>query len=213
MAEAKARIKINKLLEESGWRFFAEDGKPANIILESNTKITQQQLDELGNDFEKTSNGFLDYLLLDEKGFPLIVLEAKKEEINPLSAKEQARKYAISQKCRFVILSNGNEHYLWDLERGNPNIISKFPTPETVAGYSTFKPDPASLINEKVSIDYIIQTQKPDYKNDPGWLDETQRNNYLEENKLRLLRKYQIRAIERIQEEVTLGKDRFLFEI
>ena len=213
MAEAKARIKINKLLEESGWRFFAEDGKPANIILESNTKITQQQLDELGNDFEKTSNGFLDYLLLDEKGFPLIVLEAKKEEINPLSAKEQARKYAISQKCRFVILSNGNEHYLWDLERGNPNIISKFPTPETVAGYSTFKPDPASLINEKVSIDYIIQTQKPDYKNDPGWLDETQRNNYLEENKLRLLRKYQIRAIERIQEEVTLGKDRFLFEM
>ena len=35
--------------------------------------------------------------------------------------------------------------------------------------------------------------------------------NYLEENKLRMLRKYQVRAIERIQEEVKNGKDRFLF--
>ena len=35
MNEATARIKINKLLEEAGWRFFAEDGKPANILLES----------------------------------------------------------------------------------------------------------------------------------------------------------------------------------
>ena len=35
MNEATARIKINKLLEEAGWRFFAEDGKSANVCLES----------------------------------------------------------------------------------------------------------------------------------------------------------------------------------
>ena len=36
--EAQARIKINKLLEESGWRFF-DDGKgKANIVLEPNVK-------------------------------------------------------------------------------------------------------------------------------------------------------------------------------
>ena len=29
--EATARIKINKLLEAAGWRFFEEDGKPANV--------------------------------------------------------------------------------------------------------------------------------------------------------------------------------------
>lgn len=101
MPEAKSRIKINKLLEEAGWRFFDEDSKPANIVLESNTKITRQQLDAFGDDFEKTSNGFIDYLLLDEKGFPFIVLEAKKENINPLAAKEQARKYATAQKMPF----------------------------------------------------------------------------------------------------------------
>ena len=213
MAEAKARVKINKLLEEAGWRFFDDNGLPANIVLESNTKITQQQLDGFGDNYEQTSNGFIDYLLLDSKGFPQIVLEAKKEEINPLFAKEQARKYATAQKCRFVILSNGNQHYLWDLQRGNPNIISKFPTPETVGAYNTFNPNPNSLISEKVSEDYIVVTQKPDYSKDPRWIDETQRKSFLEENKLRLLRKYQVRAIERIQEEVKEGKDRFLFEM
>ncbi len=213
MKEAKARIKINKLLEESGWRFFDEDGNPANIILENNTKITQSKLDEFGENFEQTSNGFIDYLLLDDKGFPFIVLEAKKEEINPLSAKEQARKYANSQNCRFVILSNGNLHYFWDLQRGNPNLITTFPAPETVIGYTSFNPNPQSLINETIKEDYIILTQKPDYYLDPRWIDETQRKNFLDENKLRLLRKYQVRAIERIQEEVKEGKDRFLFEM
>ncbi len=211
--EAKARIKINKLLEEAGWHFFDNDEGNANIVLENKAKLTQTELDKFGDNFEKISNGFIDYLLLDDKGFPLIVLEAKKEEINPLAAKEQARKYATAQKCRFVILSNGNQHYLWDLQRGNPSIISKFPRPETVDAYTSFVPNPQSLIAESVKEDYIIQTQKPDYNKDPRWIDETQRKNYLEENKLRLLRKYQVRAIERIQEEVKDGKERFLFEM
>ena len=63
---------------------------------------------------------------------PLIVLEAKSEDKNPLVGKEQAHKYARSQNCRFVILSNGNLHYFWDLERGNPYIITSFPTPDSV---------------------------------------------------------------------------------
>ena len=79
--EAKARIKINKLLEEAGWRFFDSKEGRANIVLENKTKLTQIELDEFGEDFEKTKNGFIDYLLLDDKGFPFIVLEAKKEEI------------------------------------------------------------------------------------------------------------------------------------
>ncbi len=212
-SEAKARIKINKLLEETGWRFFDVDGKPANIVLENNTKITDTLLNEFGENFEKTSNGYIDYLLLDEKGFPLVVLEAKKEEINPLSAKEQARKYAIAQNCRFVILSNGNQHYLWDLQRGNPNIITTFPSPDTIQDYITYIPEPNNLINEIVSEDYIVLSQKPDYDKDPQWIDESKRKAYLEENKLRLLRKYQLRAIQRIQEDVKEGKDRFLFEM
>ncbi len=125
--EAKARIKINKLLEESGWRLLDEKGKKANVILENNVKLSKQSLEDWGEDFEKTKNGFVDYLLLDEKGFPLIVLEAKSETKNPLVGKEQARKYATSLNCRFIILSNGNLHYLWDLKRETLKLLSVFP--------------------------------------------------------------------------------------
>jgi len=211
--EAKARIKINKLLEEAGWRLFDSEQGPANIVLENNTKITQKLLDEFGQNFEKTKNGYIDYLLLDGKNFPFVVLEAKAEDKNPLAGKEQARQYAQSQNCRFVILSNGNQHYLWDLERGNPNIISRMPNPPAIIGYSAFKPNPQNLVNEIVGDDYVVVTQKPDFAKDPRWIDEGQRAAYIEENKLRFLRKYQVRAIERIQEEVRSGKDRFLFEM
>lgn len=90
--EATARIKINRLLEEAGWRFFDDDQGRANIVLEPNTKITESQIDALGDDFETTNSGFIDFLLLDPDGRPLIVLEAKSEGKNPLAAKEQARR-------------------------------------------------------------------------------------------------------------------------
>ena len=38
--EAKARIKINKLLQESGWRFFDDEKGQANIQVEPNVKMT-----------------------------------------------------------------------------------------------------------------------------------------------------------------------------
>ncbi|AFN73367.1 type III restriction protein res subunit [Melioribacter roseus P3M-2] len=211
--EAKSRIKINKLLEEAGWRFFdTEEGK-ANILLENNVKITERRLNEFGENFERTTNGFVDFLLLDDRGFPLVVLEAKAEDKNPLFGKEQARRYAEAQHCRFVILSNGNIHYFWDLERGNPHIISKLPSLQTIKGYETFKPDRNRLINEIIKDDYIVLTQKPDYKNDPSYIDEQTRKRFIEENKLRFLRKYQLLAITAIQNAVRQGKDRFLFEM
>ena len=75
--EAKARILINDLLRRSGWRFFEDDNGPANIALEANAKLKKKTLDDLVEDFKKTANGFVDYLLIDEGGFPIAVLEAK----------------------------------------------------------------------------------------------------------------------------------------
>jgi type I restriction enzyme R subunit len=213
MKEATARIKINKLLEETGWRFFAEGNRPANIQLEPSVTIKSADLDALGSDFEKTSKGFVDFLLLDTKGFPLIVLEAKAEDKNPLVGKEQARKYARSQNSRFVILSNGNLHYFWDLERGNPYVITSFPTPDSVIGYQKTTPDPQSLITEQVGDDYIALTQRPSYQSEAGWKNEAERAGYIQANKLRFLRPYQLKAIHRLQAAVGDGKDRFLFEM
>ena len=140
--EATARIKINKLLEAAGWRFFADGKLPAIIQLEPSVTIKSIDLDALGENFENVSNGFIDFLLLNEKNYPFIVLEAKAEDKSPLVGKEQARKYAHSQNCRFIILSNGNLHYFWDLERGNPYVITSFPTPASVMGYQKTIPNP-----------------------------------------------------------------------
>lgn len=211
--EATARIKINKLLEAAGWRFFAEGGAPANIRLESNATIKSSDLDALGENFEKTSKGFIDFLLLDARSFPLIVLEAKSEDKNPLVGKEQARKYAKSQNCRFVILSNGNLHYFWDLERGNPYVITAFPTPESVVGYQKVTPNPTRLTDEKVGDDYIVLTQRPNYQAEAAWQNQAERPAYIQTNKLRFLRPYQLKAIHSLQAAVGEGKDRFLFEM
>lgn len=212
--EATARIKINKLLEATGWRFFPDGTSPANIRLEPSIAIQPVVLDALGADFEKAERGFVDFLLLDAKGFPLIILEAKAEKKNPLTGKEQARRYAKSQNCRFVILSNGNLHYFWDLERGNPYVITSFPTPASVIGYQKeVTPNPLRLIEDVVAEDYIVRTQRPNYQAEAGWRNEAERPAYIQTNKLRFLRPYQLKAIRSLQAAVGDGKDRFLFEM
>src|SRR3990167_7703575 len=211
--EAKARIKINNLLQDSGWRFFDDEKGKANIVLENNTKITKKAIDEFGSDFEKTQGGFIDFLLLDEKGFPLVVLEAKSEDKDPLDGKEQARRYAQSQNARFIILSNGNLHYFWDLERGNPSVITTFPTGESLKHFEAFKPSFATLAEEKVESDYIVLTQNPNYQKDPRWADETQRGELTREQDLKFLRPYQLSAIHALQKSAKEGRDRYLFEM
>jgi len=180
--EASARIKINKLLEESGWIFEDTEKDRANIQLEAGVKIS-----DLGDDFENTKNGFVDYLLLDDKSFPLCVLEAKKESIHPLSAKEQARDYAKGENCRFIILSNGVSHYLWDIESGNPEIITEYPTQESLLHRANYKPNTEELSNEVVTNEYLAPK--------------------------RILRDYQLEAIHAIQDAAKKGKNRFLLEM
>ncbi len=213
MKEAAARIKINKLLEAAGWRFFADGKLPANIQLEPSVSIKSQDLDALGENFEKAKKGFIDFLLLNEKNFPFIVLEAKSEDKSPLVGKEQARKYAKSQNCRFVILSNGNLHYFWDLERGNPYLITSFPTPASVSGYQKSVPDPKLLTEEVIGNDYVVLTQRPNYASEAAWKNESERPGFIELNSLRFLRRYQIKAVNALQQSVARGSDRFLFEM
>lgn len=180
--EAQARIRINKLLEESGWRLVAEGDKRANVELEPGVDITK-----VGDDYELIAKGYIDYLLLDDHGFPLCVLEAKRERIHPLTAKEQARDYAKGQNARFVILSNGISHYLWDTDGGNPEIITEIPTQEALQHRTSYKPNVQDLIEEAVDTHYLSDKFE--------------------------LRDYQLAAIHAIQNAARAGKTRFLFEM
>ena len=213
MNEAAARIKINALLEAAGWRFFPDRGRPANVRLEPSVTLQPADLAGLGDDFDTAAKGFVDFLLLDAKGFPLIVLEAKAENKNPLTGKEQARKYARSLNCRFVLLSNGNLHYFWDLERGNPHLVTVFPTPDSVDACRAVTPDPRRLIDEPVGDDYIVRTQRPGYASEAAWKNAAERPDFIQTNGLRFLRPYQRHAVHAVQRAVAEGHDRFLFEM
>ena len=79
---------------------------------------------DLGADFERAPGGFVDYVLLNTDG-RAVVVEAKREGIDPLSAKEQARAYAESLGVSHIFLSNGLVHYYWNLRQGNPVKVSR----------------------------------------------------------------------------------------
>ncbi|MDX1957944.1 MAG: DEAD/DEAH box helicase family protein [Leptospiraceae bacterium] len=212
--EAIARIKINQMLRDASWRFFDTAEGKANILLENRVKITEELIETWGKDFEKTKNGVIDFLLLDSDSKPICVLEAKKESLHPLVGKEQARKYANTIGARYVILSNGILSYFWDTLKGNPKIINKFPFPEDIGAIKNWNPDKNSLIEEKVSFDYIVKIQMPDYAERPDWKGSIELSkNFIWSNKLRFLRHYQLNAIQALQKAVKEEKDRFLFEM
>lgn len=211
--EALARININKLLEDAGWRFFPNEDGIANIQLEPNVKITQQDLE--GAELKKKKNGFIDYLLLDEHGMPLVVVEAKKESIHPLEAKEQARKYANSLRCKYVILTNGEIHYFWNLEKGNPELITTFPTYESLRDSKALNSNITPLTEMKIDKYFVALSQEPSLETSSAWKsnDENIITKYCFDNNLRVLRHYQLNAIKSVQTAINDGKTRFLLEM
>lgn len=208
--EAQARIRINRLLEQAGWRFFPENGLPDNIICEHRTtkKVFQPAFD-LGADFDKAPDGFVDYLLLNLERKPVAVVEAKRESINPLEAKEQARTYAQSMGVNHVFLSNGLVHYYWDLRLGNPTRVSHLLSLAQLGEATKWNPDPAVLVGMKVDENYIALSQ------DAAWLSHTQEQKQLGmvNQKIKLLRDYQLDAVAALQKAYDRGQRRFLFEM
>ena len=195
--ETDARIRIDKMLLEAGWKLpgWAKDDE-INVRTEINNK-----------------SGEADYVLLSSKENHLCAVEAKKTLLSPLVGKEQARDYANSLNCRFIILSNGILHYLWDLKQGNPVKIDKFPSQGDLEMKTTFNPPRDQDEDNGINEDYLALTQFPKYKNSPDFKNEEKRKEFIKKNNLRFLRKYQLGAIKAIQFKIKKGGDRFLLEM
>lgn len=194
MSEANARFTINKMLKESGWILPGHNGV-ANVDAET-----------------RNQGGSADYTLKDSSDYPLCIIEAKNELVSPLEGKEQARRYAESLNCRFVILSNSVTHYFWDIEQGNPNVITTFPSQEQLElRKSNFNPERQE--SEEINFDYIAKTQMPNFEKHPDYTDEKKRDGFIRKNKIRLLRPYQLEAVKAVQNDIASGKDRFLLEM
>jgi type I restriction enzyme, R subunit len=210
-SEAQARITINKLLEEAGWRFLPDaHGRRENIVCEH--RVSRRAFppsQDLGKDFDHAPDGFVDYVLLNTDQRPVAVVEAKKESIDPLTAKEQARTYAESLGVAHIFLSNGLVHYYWNLRQGNPVKVSRFLPLEQLGKAAEWKPDVARLAALNVDENFIAVSQ------DAAWPSYSPTERALQQvnKKIRLLRDYQVRAAKALQRAASSTQHRFLFEM
>jgi len=131
--------------------------------------------------------GFADYLLIDDHGAVVAVLEAKRADAPPLSGKEQARDYADSIGVRHVFLSNGDLHYHWVADSGNPVRIMAFPKPGELENARR-----QAVINRS-----------------PLW-DTAVDEKFL---RTRDLRYYQLAAVKAVQASAKAGEQGFLLEM
>jgi type I restriction enzyme R subunit len=106
--EADTRIVLDRLLREAGWD------------IENKAVVSTE---------EPAADGRADYLLKNRRTQPLAIAEAKRFSVDPYSAKEQAKAYAVNLAAPFILLSNGREHYFWDYENGDARPILGFPSP------------------------------------------------------------------------------------
>jgi len=136
--EAFSRILIDRALADSGWDL----------------------LDQKQVEFEFHSNsGRADYLLRDKNGRVVCVVEAKREGLDPYDAKVQAHDYAKTHAAPFIILSNGREHWFWNLERAKDQDayrIERLPSQEDLARVRLKNLQPPSpLQSEVIQPDYL----------------------------------------------------------
>jgi type I restriction enzyme, R subunit len=209
-SEAQARVTINKLLEAAGWRLMPDAQGRVSVICEQ--RVTKQVFApnaDLGADFEKAPGGFVDYVLLNTDDRPVAVVEAKKEGIDPLTAKEQARGYAESLGVAHIFLSNGLVHYYWNLRQGNPVRVSRLLPLDELGKAAEWRPDAARLAAAAVDENYIAVSQDAAW---PGYA-ATERAAVMVNKKIRLLRDYQIAAVRALQQAAVAGNWRYLFEM
>jgi type I restriction enzyme R subunit len=171
--EADARMVIDRLLENAGW---------------SITNKAQVSTEEA------VSDGRADYLLKDSRTRPLAVIEAKKFTIDPYTAKEQAKAYAVTLNAPFVILSNGQEHYFWDYSDGDARPVMGFPSQADLERRANIK------LHRKGDIKQSLELQPlPDQFVFKG-----------EEIKAR---PYQIKCLIKADNALVAGRRRMLFEM
>ena len=114
---------IDLMLKEAGWDL-ANPGR--------DTEYEVSGMPTEGSDLRQ-GKGFVDYVLWDDDGKPLALVEAKRTRHNPSKGRHQAKLYADCLEAEFgvrpvVFCSNGYEHEVWDDLRYPPRLVSGFYT-------------------------------------------------------------------------------------
>lgn len=131
--EFKTRIeKIDVLLKEQGWN--VKDR--TKVLVEVDTKQSDFKARNYKTVSEtlrnKEESKYVDYLLLDDNGEALAILEAKRTSKDPIAtAQKQAEQYADDIKKQtgkdiFIFLSNGYEIWFWNRPHQGPRLVRGF---------------------------------------------------------------------------------------
>ena len=190
--EADARILIDDQLRAAGWNPADKSqvqtevkvkASTSQLITGTDSSVTGVQVDEAPN------AGRADYVLLDQRGRALAVIEAKRQAIQPYVAKQQALPYAKQIGAPFIFLTNGELIYFWDYQNDDARIVNSF--------YS--RRDLERLVH--------LRTESKPLATIP--IPET----YIRQGETRLVRPYQQDAMRALDRTVELGKRRFLIEL
>ena len=134
-------------------------------------------------------SGRADYVLYDQRGRPLAVIEAKRNAINPYTAKQQALPYAKALGAPFIFLANGELTYFWDYQNDDARQI---------AGFFSRR-DLERMVQMRDSRQVLATMEIPEH--------------YIRQGETRTVRPYQTEAMQALDHALELGKRRFLIEL
>lgn len=117
------RIYITPALSKSGW------GEPVWRISEQHY-FTDGQIFIVGDTHKRQKAKKADYLLRYEESFPIAVVEAKAEDLEPGAGLQQAKDYAQIMGLHFAYSTNGHGIEEWDFTSNTQRTLEVFPTPE-----------------------------------------------------------------------------------
>lgn len=190
--ETDARILIDDQLRAAGWNPADKSQVRTEFLVTSFGGVAQSEgtpATHRTSDGDEIPTGRADYVLLDQRGRPLAVIEAKRQAINPYVAKQQALPYAKQIGAPFIFLTNGELIYFWNYQEDDARIVDSF--------FS--RRDMERLVEMRAERKPLATIPIPD--------------TYTRHGETRLLRPYQMEAMQALDHSVELGKRRFLIEL
>ena len=194
--EADARIVIDDLLRQAGWDPADKSQVLTERSVQSSSLFVAEPLAVYGKEaVQQTSDrneiptGRADYILMDRRGRPLAIIEAKRNAIQPYTAKQQALPYAKAIDAPFIFLTNGEIIYFWDYQNDDARIVNSF--------YS--RRDLERLVEMRATRKALATIEIPEY--------------YIRQGETRQVRPYQREAMKALDHAVELGRRRFLIEL
>ncbi|MCF3626593.1 DEAD/DEAH box helicase family protein [Planktothrix agardhii 1801] len=109
---------IDVLLKEMGWDL-------------TQPHFTEYEITGMPQTVNPTGKGYIDYVLWDDNGLPLAIIEAKRTQKDANLGKRQAQLYANCLEKQFnqrpiIFYSNGYQTYLWDDGNYPPRLVEGF---------------------------------------------------------------------------------------